>query len=223
LSTKFCGITRILGELFYPTYDYKEAMRSAPTPARFKVRTGLTRPGQGQRRGRLVHDQVRVMINGGEAARAAMFGNQRSAHAKHFIRSLRAKKIKPLVSEYAIYVEELRMATEIDTVGLKDGKVSLIELKNYSNGFTHSNGNLINMSTLVEWSNCPLHQAYLQLALERYIFVVQNPTVPMATCYVVQVTEEFTKYFKLPQQIIEASAELFERVAAYRVSQLRHD
>jgi hypothetical protein len=221
---KCCGITRILEQLFYPDYDYKEALRSAPIPARFKLRTGLTRPGQGQKRGRLVHDQVRVLINGGEEAREAMFGSQRSHNAENFIRSMQVKGLQPLVAEYPIAVKELRMATEIDTICVTSKetgqKISLIELKNFSNGFVHSNGKLRNLPRLAEWSNCPLHQAFLQLALERYIFAWQNPRVVLGSCYVVQETETFSKYFKLPAKVIRASAQIFECIAAHRMAQL---
>ena len=222
-QTKFCGVTKILDAVFYPDYDYKEAMKLAPIPRRFKMRTGLTRPWQGQRRGRLVHDQVRALINGGEAARAAMFGNQRSTNAEFFIASLAKKGLRPLTAEYPIYIESLRLASEIDTLALgtkkKGSRVSLIELKNFSNGFTHSNGHLRNVPELAHLSNCPLHQAFLQLAFYRYVFHAQNPDVALGPAYVAQETQEYTKYFQLPREFIRASNAIFARVSEYRLAQ----
>jgi hypothetical protein len=223
-QTKLCGVTKILEEVFYPDYDYKAAMRSAPIPRRFKLKTGLTRPWQGQRRGRLVHDQVRVLINGGEAARAAMFGNQRSENAEFFIASMAKKGLRPLTAEYPIYIESLRLASEIDTLAIgtkKAGsKVSLLELKNFSNGFTHSNGHLRNLPALAHLSNCPLHQAFLQLAFYRHVFRLQNPFVELGPAYVVQETQTYTKYYRLPKEFLRASTAIVARVSAHRMAQM---
>jgi hypothetical protein len=223
-QTKFCGVTKILEEVFYPDYDYKAAMRSAPIPRRFKLKTGLTRPWQGQRRGRLVHDQVRALVNGGEAARTAMFGNQRSENAEFFIASMAKKGLHPLTAEYPIYIESLRLASEIDTLAIgtkKAGsKVSLLELKNFNNGFTHSNGHLRNLPVLAHLSNCPLHQAFLQLAFYREVFRHQNPFVALGPAYVVQVTQTYSKYYRLPKEFVRAASAIVARVSAHRMTQM---
>ena len=223
-KTKFCGLLKILAEICYPDYDYKDALRHAPIEKRFRLKTGLRRPWQGQRRGKLVHDQVRAIVNGGVAARDAIFGRQRSENAEHIIASLKTKQLRPLVAEYIVYDERIRLASPIDIVCVttkKSGsKLSLIEVKNWSNGFTHANGHLKNPPSLRHLNNCALHQAFLQLAFYRRLVEMQQPGLEIGPCYVVQETQSYTRYYRLPDEFVRASVELFDCVANHRSRQL---
>lgn len=223
-STNFCGLTRLLAEVCYPTYDYKRALSSAPIPAALKQRTGLKRPWHGQARGRLAHEQVRALVNGGEQARSAVFGAQRSDNADNFIASLRTKQLRPLVAEYIVYSEEARLASGIDllcmTTKERGSRLVLIELKNFVNGFEHSNGALANPPALRHLSNCALHQAFLQLAFYRHMVATQHPTVALGSCYVVQETPEYTKFYRLPQEFIDAAPALVQCVFEARFAHL---
>jgi hypothetical protein len=223
-ATKFCGLLKILSDVCYSDYDFKDALKRAPIAKRFKLKTGLRRPWQGQRRGKLVHDQVRAIVNGGDVARDAMFGTQRSENADHIIASLQTKNLRPLVAEYIVYDEALRLASPIDIVCVttkKTGsKLCLIEVKNWSNGFTHANGHLQNPPSLRHLNNCALHQAFLQLAFYRRLVEIQHPLLEIGACYVVQETQTYTKYYRLPDEFVKASAELLACVAEYRHRQL---
>jgi hypothetical protein len=223
-KTRFCGLLKILQAVCYPTYDYKDAIQSAPIPKRFKKKTGLSRPWQGQKRGKFAHDSVRLLVNGGEEAREAMYGSQRSDNADHFIRSLKLKGLQPLVAEYIVYEEQVRLASGIDLLCMTNKKkgslLSLIELKVFCNGFQHSNDNLKNPPSLRHLSNCALHQAFLQLAFYRRMVEVQHPEAKIGTCYVVQETQTDTHYHRLPDEFIAASADIVALVFEHRYDQL---
>lgn len=224
VKTNFCGLTKLLASVCYPSYDYQKSLSSAPIPKNLKQKTGLTRPWQGQARGRLAHDQVRALVNGGEHARSAVFGAQRSENADNFIASLDAKKLKPLVAEYIVYSEDVRLASGIDLLCMtnkeRGSKLVLIELKNFCNGFEHSNDNLKNPPQLRHLSNCPLHQAFLQLAFYRHMVASQHPNVEIGSCYVVQETQTYTKFYRLPAEFVDAAPSVVQCIFEARLAHL---
>jgi hypothetical protein len=224
VKTRFCGLLRILESVCYPTYDYDKAIKSAPIPKRYKMKTGLKQPWHGRKRGKFAHDSVRLLVNGGEGAREAMYGTQRSENADHFIASLKHKELRPLIAEYIVYEEQLRIASGIDLVCItskhKQSRLSLIELKVFCNGFEHSNDNLKNPPSLRHLSNCALHQAFLQLAFYRRMIEVQHPDVKIGTCYVAQETQTDTHYHRLPDEFVAASGDILACVFECRYRQL---
>jgi hypothetical protein len=232
---RFCGLLDTLRHACYPDYEYKDAVKTAGTPARMKGATGLSRPWHGIQRGRMVHHQIRAYVNcGGEKAVAGMFGNGKGTKsasmqlAQSFMRSLDnpALNLKPVWAEFAVFYEHLALGSSIDLLctrrdpetGLDE--LSIIEIKTgYENTFADASGPLLAPPSLKHRNNSPLTQAFLQLAFYRQMISHAYPDVRIGPCYVAQVRLSNTVYHPLPLDIMNAGNDLVAHVAALRFRQ----
>ena len=218
-ARRFRGLTRILKEVCYPKYDYRRAMRLCPQNSANKRSTGLSRPWHGTARGRLVHDQLRLLVNGGgDRALRAVYGAmaQPSGHVRRFLDALARKRLSPVVAEFADFYDELGLASAIDVicVSQRTGAVVLVEVKvGGENYFRRADGPLAQPPILRGFNNCPLHQAFLQLLFYRKMLVDHYADLQIGSCYVAQLCTDEVCFYRLPDEFISAQDELFACMA----------
>lgn len=218
-TVSFNGLLRYQKAACYPDYDFQRARDLAgPIPKHLKKKTGLKRPWHGQARGKAGHLQIQTIVNAGEEAAASLFiGAGRLPQADAYLRSLPGKNLKSITSEFIDYYEQHGVATGIDHLCIttsenRHGKHLLVpvEIKfGGDNTFLQSTGPLKAPLSLAEdYNNCPLHQAYLQLAFCRQMIVDHYPDVEIGPSYVAQVANDDTFYWPLPRAFIKAGPEI---------------
>lgn len=219
---RYCGLLDTLRAACYPKYDFSRARSAAKIPKAQLLKTGLSRPWHGRQRGDLVHKQLRAAVNVGRDAIRGMYKRE-TPLVTQFLASLRAKRLEPVQSEFADYFEHLQLASAFDLlctrVNLATGREQLVivELKcGYDNGFRDGVGPLKNPPELRHYNDSPLTQAYLQLAFYRLMVERHYPAVDIGPCYVAQVTNTKTVYYRLPDDIVNASNSLLSFVGAAR-------
>lgn len=218
-AISYQGIRRILKRRCFSNYDYKKSLRACPQNSGQKQNTGLQRPWHGTRRGKLVHDQIQLIVNGGERALRAAYGSQAlpSDYTAKLLEALRKKGLIPVVAEFSDFYEDLRIASAIDLLcySSKSGELCPIEIKvGGDNYFRRDSGSLQNPPSLRSFNNCPLHQAYLQLLFYRGMLVHHYPQFAIGSCYVMQIRSNGVDKFKLPQSFIDAQDELLACLAS---------
>jgi len=214
------GLRKHLERVCYPDYDYKRAMATCPQHSGQKRATGLSRPWHGTARGKLVHEQMRLLVNGGgESALRAVYGHQAVTcdHLERFFRALRRKKLRPALSEFADFYDEFSVASAIDLICVseKTGALSLVELKvGGENYFRRSTGALQKPASLRKYNNSPLHQAFLQLLFYRKMLHDHYPELRLGSCYVAQLCTDEVCFYRLPADFVAAQDELIACVSA---------
>lgn len=217
---RFRGLRRTLKAACFPDYDYKRSLRVCPQFAGQKKATGLSRPQEGAARGKLVHDQLRLLVNGGgmAAIRAAYGANAGPCRElKSFLDALEYKGFVPVLSEFSDFYSQHGIASAIDLVVMsrKTGKVELIELKvGGDNYFRRSSGPLRAPAELRHLNNCPLNQAFLQLAFYRKMVTDHYTDLEIGSCYVAQVTMSGVDFCRLPDVFIRAQTGLLACVVS---------
>jgi len=197
-------------------------MRSCPQYASQKRSTGLSRPWHGTSRGKLVHEQMRLLVNGGgERALRAVYGPQAlmCEHLERFFEALKRKRLHPVLSEFADYYEQIGLASAIDLMCLseKTGAVCLVEVKvGGENYFRRATGPLTQPRRLSKkYNNSPLHQAFLQLLFYRKMMVDHYPELRIGSCYVAQLCTDEICFYRLPEDFVAAGSDLLNCLAGF--------
>jgi len=217
---RYSGLRRHLERVCYPDYDYKRAMRTCPQSAGQKRATGLSRPWHGTSRSKLIHDQMRLLVNGGgERALRAAYGTQAITcdHLVRFFDALRRKGLRPALAEFADFYDEYRLASAIDLmcVSERTGEVSLVEIKvGGENYFNRATGPLKQPRSLRGHNNSPLNQAFLQLLFYRKMITDHYPELRVGSCYVAQLCTDEVCFYRLPAAFVAAQCDLLECVGA---------
>lgn len=213
------GLRGVLERRCMPDYDYEQSLRVMPQLANNRRKTGLKRPYQGRNRGKMVATQLQLLVNMGAAAGARAAAEMHGSLAPHTTRLLRAlqrKQLVPVLSEFADFYEEFRLASAIDLVCLsaKTGKVCLVEVKvGGENYFMRANGKLREPACLRWLNNSPLNAAYLQLLFYRKMMHDHyGAELDLGECYVAQVCMKEVTCYRLPPEFIGAQQALFESV-----------
>ncbi len=227
--------------LCWPDYSFDRASRIAGIPAAAKVKTGLRRPGDGRSRGSKVHATIRTLVNAGKsllrvpvaqrAQRTAallrpIHGNQISQLAVNFFFSLKSQSLHPLYAEFVDGYEGAKLATAIDLLAVHtDAKgrktLSVVEVKTGGdNYFCDGSGPLRGPAKATLHNNCPLSQAFLQLAFCRQMLVDNYRGVRIGPCFVAQVRQGDTVFYELPREFISAAPAVRDGVCALRLRQL---
>jgi hypothetical protein len=187
-----------LPRIFWPTYVYERNIYSGST--------GVKNSFEGLKRGELVHQQMRDYINMKEEYFVKKYKSKNlHSYVEKLANALTEWKLVPIegLAELPLGDEDLKVGTALDClcVHVETGDVILIEWKC---GFDHyliiGNDSLKGSEFLSEYSNCPLHQAFLQIAFTRY-FLQRNYNVKVKKALVVNVTQNGVTPHELDSKI----------------------
>lgn len=192
------GLKPSMSKIFWPDYDFDESGGSVSGSSRANGGGGLR---EGINRGKLIHKQIQDFIN----CDYDMFKTLHPEPCKGtrlFVEWMTRNRLRAICSEFEIYDEQANVGTAIDVIAqTQRNSAVLIELKTGHAGyFQRSNGPM--RGPLSNWNNCPLHQAYVQLLLERAILKHRYNFVP-AMSYVVQINEEGVFTHELPAEMVK--------------------
>ncbi len=205
------GLVKKLARAFWPTYEYV-----AP-PCRKRKRKGERSDGwttAGMTRGSVVHQQIELHVNkGGERAVRVVYDALHPFAAKA-IRAMELWGWTPIIAEFAVYDPVLNLATNLDLVCLdRDRRIVLVEWKCGMEGYADRGNDEMRGPLRGSFSNCPLHQAYLQLLFGKMLLELSyDVRVPVA--YVVRIREGSVDPYRIPVEMQNAQAACYEHLYA---------
>jgi hypothetical protein len=207
---KMQGFKPVLSKVFWPNYVY--------TRTKYSESTGVSSSQEGLERGKIVHKQIQDYYTLSSAAFLKKYGDIHP-YAKKAIAALKKWGYLPWKSEFKIVCKELRIATAIDLIATKNGKLCLIEFKTGQDGYINvGNSNMIGPESLSKkYSNCPLHQAYLQVLLSA-IILDKVYGVKVDECLVVHIQKEMTTPYVVPTDLVKISDDIITAIARYRIN-----
>lgn len=199
------GLTPLLKKCFWPDYEYIES--------KYKVvgESGLNSPGDGMKRGTLVHSQLEDYGNKTSTKQFASSNPILHPYTKKAIQFMREFSLKPLFAEFPVGDNSKKVGTALDMVVVDTQEnIKILEWKTGLNNYIlRASGNMKGPRFLKEtYSNSPLNQAFVQL-LFSVIFFEQTTgrTVGNSSngdfAYVVNINEEGVVYYKLPSDLWE--------------------
>jgi hypothetical protein len=202
------GLLPSLKRVFWPDYQY--------IPTKYGGNTGVRSSFEGRMRGTLVHDQIRSYINESEKD---FLKKHETLHfyTKKAIIAMKEWELRPIAAEFIIYDEDAKIATSIDALCI-DKNYDLVII-DWKCGYDHfimratctMKGPLEN-----KYSDCPLHQAYLQVLMNKVI-LEKFYGINVNKCYVVQITKDGISNFSPPSDFIENRFQLYD----YMVSTIK--
>ena len=188
------GLLPSLKRVFWPEYQY--------VPSKYGGTTGVRSSFEGRARGTLVHDQLRSYIND----KKSVFLKKHSElhfYTKKAIIAMKEWELKPIAAEFIVYDENSRRATSIDALCMdKDYNLVVIDWKCGYDHFLMRASRSMKGPLENKYSDCPLHQAYLQVLIDR-VMLERFYGARVSKCYVVQITMEGILYFSPPTDLIE--------------------
>lgn len=192
------GITSRLSSVFWPTYRYAETERG--DGAR---KGGLRRGREGDRIVTAIVDRVCVRASAQSARDGALV-----------LRALRANGWQPERTQVHVHMAPLGLHTWVDILAkTKGGGVVIVEQKiGYHNGSWRA-GNDAMRHELGFASNCPLHQAFAQLAVTcaLYEFTFRKP---VKVAVVVHVSNAGVAWHVLPDAYRKCALSITNRIRA---------
>jgi hypothetical protein len=126
---------------------------------------------QGLMRGSLVHEQLRSYINMDDISRFKAEHPRLHPFTSTAIAAMQAFRLRPLIAELPIVDPELGIATAIDAICMDtvDNKLVIIDWKCGMADYMMRGNKPMRGFLGKKYSNCPLHQGYLQLLFTRAI------------------------------------------------------
>jgi len=214
---KLQGLTKALKETFYPMYDWKEvyelnkknwkkesyAKKKVIKKRKIEKKYNVAMDHGPLTRGRIVHDQIRFLIQYGKDEYSKKYANF-DPFTSSAIGWLFKTKLVPLIPELPICDPEIRIGTAVDLICTNEkNEISIIEWKtgNYKY-FNASNGYCSNLG--IQLSNSPYNQARLQ-TLFTYHILKYKYGIDVKKCYIVHISEEETNEFILDEKFLSAS------------------
>ena len=201
------GLTKKLRRSFWPNYVYRKPRQGSGT--------GVSSADEGLRRGKLIHKQLRDFIN---LDKKGFVRRWPEVHpfVRNAIVALRAYGLKPITAELPICsdpdIPGCGVATAIDAIcmDIRNQNLVLIEWKT---GFDHylmqGSGNMEGPLGGI-YSDCPLHQAWFQLALTKHIVETFYGDVRVGAAYVMQLSQAGVTPLALPEDISVSALTLFD-------------
>jgi len=175
------GIRTTLTNECWPSYDYRQAERLHPTASSVRVKTGIrggkrprTAANRGQRRAKLVHEQLAKVAELGYAGMRRYFNNRRKPVHK-FVRSLcnefERQHWKLLASEVPVFNDRFGSAIDLIVLNENTRRLVLLELKVGGDNYHRKcSGRLEGFLAPTDYDNSPLMQAHVQLCAYRVLF-----------------------------------------------------
>lgn len=195
------GLLAPLKRALWPRYDYDTANRG--TARRFARRDPtLRRPADGAKRGTRVHLQLETLTNYGTSAVRKKVGRAGiDVYTKKFIAWLQHERLRPVVSELAVYDAALGIATSADLLCLdRCNRVVLIETKTgYYSSWHRSCVPMSGPRLSRPVSDSPCNQALMQLLFTKRMIEGYGTRVDRAA--VVRVTPDGVEPEKLDPRV----------------------
>lgn len=195
------GLNPALKSVFWPDYEY--------TPSAYRSGgTGVKNSWDGLARGKYVHSQIEDYIN---LPIKDFMKKHETLHnyTKKAIIAMRQWKLLPCRAEFKIYDLESFVATKLDALLLDEkGEFCLFDWKCGLDDYILKGVGMMR-GPMSKYSDCPLHQAYLQILFEmvwlkkHYNFVIPN-------LYVVQIIQDGIIAHPLPSSLVENSEEIYQ-------------
>lgn len=135
-SVQFDGITGWIGS-FTDKFDAdKQARLSNKNPnskwydmGEEEIKKAWKKKGNDTRdKGTAIHKAIETVVNTGE------YDEDMSFYIDNFWEAMDKAGIEPFVSEFVIYDKDIKRATPIDVVGVKDNKLIPIDIKSFEKG-----------------------------------------------------------------------------------------
>lgn len=198
------GITNLLSEYFWPTYDYAQATRAIKKNSRAlakEQRAGDLVVGTGQEIGSHVHQQLAYIANNLDKFQETEVFEQQTTHlyphVKTILKEIGTIGVQLCQAELVVCHPEIQLATAIDIIGKRaNGTLVLMEMKvgyvggawNCSNDSMHPRKYFADMV-----SNSPFHQACFQLVIASEMMLrsgmIDTPRVDLIVVHVVNETK----------------------------------
>ncbi len=192
-KSKCPGITPLLRQAFYPTYEYKHLKN--------QVSSGATSMTDGIERGKIVHKQLEDIFNLTANTFKELY-KSKDLHDKTYqaVISLRAQRMSCRIAEFPIYSPFGKFATKIDAVCVNENdELIIIDWKCGMDAYI-TRGSGMMESPFELFSDCPLHQGFAQLLMEVNMLRLHYG-VKVDRAYIVQMKQEdVTDWYELPQE-----------------------
>jgi len=205
------GITDLLARAFWPCYRYYSAKHVGLEGEQLELATsGLQRDKRREKNyrrrktrghdlGSKVHKQVARLVNGEgrELVRPEPI-------ARNFIRYMQRYEWTPLAAELPCVIPEVRVGTMVDVIAMDaDGQYVLIENK-IGYGDTMHKARSYMKGPLMNVTDCPLNQHFVQLAMMRLMLErTHEIKVPVENCFVLQGTASGITPYELPRWALQ--------------------
>ncbi len=198
------GLTKKLRAVFWPDYEYQKPPKAAGNGkrARRDIFGGLDR-------GKIVHNQLRMHING---ATKNEFRSQFVAwhpYTKNAVDALQAWKLTPIIAEFPVVDDGLNIATAADALCVNDdGQLVLVEFKTgMSRYFDLGNAGMHNTHGVGKLNNCPRNQAHMQLLFTKMMLEYTH-NLRIAEAFVIQIRDDDVVRYRLPKTLQKNAANL---------------
>lgn len=202
-GVKLRGITKLLTAIFWPNYRFKRD--------HYSTTTGVNNNHEGLSRGSLVHRQMRDYFNLTKEQFESIHENPH-VFTEKLMRALTIYHLTPVIAEFPIYDRRTKVATAIDAIAVdRNRKLCIIEFKSGMDHYLNKGNAPMNGPLAGLYSNCPLHQAWLQLLLE-LVILERNYKLKITDvlAYVIVVNLEGVVPYELPCDMIERRKEIYE-------------
>lgn len=196
------GLVPCIKKAFYEDYEYIQS--------KYRVvgDSGLKKPSDGIKRGKLVHNQLCEYGNKENNKTFAENNPILHVYTKRAIDFLKKYNLKPIISEYPISDSDFKIGTAVDMIAMdENGKIILIEWKSGMNTY-FKRGNVSMNGPLSDRSNSPLNQALLQLLFTSILFE-QTTSIKPDDAIVVHINEESIDHYYIPKKLYNQKLELF--------------
>jgi len=213
---KLKGLTKSLKETFYPTYDWKEVYelnkknwkktsneKKAIKKRKIEKKYNVAMDHGALTRGRIVHDQIRFLIQYGKEEYSKKYANF-DPFTSSAIGWIFRVGLVPLFAELPVCDPDTRIGTAVDLICTNSkNEIVLVEWKTgVYKYFNASNGYCSNIG--IQLSNSPYNQARLQ-TLFTYHILKYRYCIDIKKCYIVHISEEETNEFILDEKFLSAS------------------
>ena len=206
-ETRVKGLVRLLEKTFWPDYEY--------LPSKYKNARALIRSRwEGMQRGQLVHRQIEMYVNRGREQVEKRYGEMHP-FARTAVAAMREWKWTPVLAEMTVHDSETDVATKVDLICLdRNEDMVLVEWKCGMENYLFRGTNVMRGPLKGVYSNCPLHQAFVQLMFTK-MFVEKNYGVRPRHSYVVQIHSDGIAPYSLPKDMEKLQERCYQRFVAH--------
>lgn len=195
------GLRPSLRSVFWPDYVYQEG--------KYHKGTGVSNLWEGLARGKYVHTQMEDYINM-EVKDFLKKHSSLNPYTKKVIQALREWKMIPCRAEFPLYDLQCRVGTQIDAILVDEhGEFAIMDWKCGMDDYIMRGSGMMKGPFTENYSNCPLHQSYLQVLFEK-VMIEKFYNFKVKNLYVVQIEQMGVKAYPVPAPFVEKATELYE-------------
>lgn len=192
------GLLRPLKRALWPSYDYNVA--NTHTSRRFtKKDPSIRRPSDGRKRGGLVHKQIEKLTNVGTSA-IKKKGRALDEYTRKFLLAIRVWKLRPVISELALYDSSTGVATKADVLCLDEkNRVVLVETKTGYYASWNRGCKIMSGPLHKPLSDSPFNQSLIQLLFTKKMVEAYGTRVDRAI--VIKIDPDGVIMYPLPRDV----------------------